>query len=981
MRPAIDRLQGAACIRRGTPISFTFNGRRLTGFEGDTLASALLANGERVVARSFKLHRPRGIVAAGVEEPNAIVTVGEGAWAVPNLRATEVELHDGLVARSVNCWPGPNLDVGAVAGLFSRLLPAGFYYKTFKWPGWWLYEGVIRRAAGLGVVPAEPDPDRYEHRHARCDVLVVGAGPAGLAAAATVARSGAQVMLVEQAPMAGGSLVGSDEMIDGVPSRTWIADRRGELDVNPNCTILMRTTAFGYYDHNHLGLIERVTDRLTDASPRHIPRERLWQVRAGCVVLATGAIQRPIIFPENDRPGVMLADAVVSYARRYGVRCGQKAVVFTLDDSGYAGAAAMHAAGIAVAAIVDPRPGEPPVGPPGAEVLRGWEVRGVAGRRGVSAVKVVPVDGAGSVRRIVADLLAMAGGWSPSIHLFCQSGGHPRFESGMFIPGDGPQRQVSAGAARGLFPTQACVDDGVLAGRDALAMLGLAQRPEALVRLPTDPRTAAHDWWSRHAPHHAWVDFQNDVTAADVALAAREGYRSVEHLKRYTTLGMAVDQGKTSNVNGLSLLAAVTERTPGETGTTRFRPPFTPVTLGALAGRRRGTLFAPLRRLPAHEEHRELGALFEEMGGWARPVAYPRNGEDLMGAAAREARAVRCAAGLFDASSLGKIEIRGPDAARFLDRVYANTMGTLKAGRVRYGLMLNENGVIIDDGVCACLATDHYLVGTTSGNAKRICAWLEEWHQTEWPDLRVAMLDVTAMWGTLALSGPTSRSILQAVGTDLDLAADAFPHMAVRCGHIAGVSARIARVSFTGEVSFEISIPAGKTADLWRRLLDAGASMGLTPVGIEAWMMLRAEKGYIHLGTETDGTTTPDDIGWGGPVRKKQGDFIGRRSLARPANQSAEREQFVGIQTLDPRNVLPVGAHLVSKGRTGGASEGWVSTSYASPVLGSSIALGRLRRGRERLGEELTALTPSGPVPVRVTEPCVYDPSGERLNG
>ncbi|MEA1672718.1 sarcosine oxidase subunit alpha family protein [Nitrospirillum sp. BR 11163] len=970
------RLLAGGLVDRTRPLRFTFDGRPYQGYQGDTLASALLANGVTVVGRSFKYHRPRGIMAAGVEEPNAIVTVGQGAAAVPNLKATEVDLTDGLVATAVNCWPSARRDLGALIGLLGPFMPSGFYYKTFKWPHWHWYEGLVRRAAGLGKTPTGPDPDSYEHLHAHCDVLVVGTGPAGLAAAMVAGAAGARVLVVEQEAALGGSLLYSGAVVDGMPGREWAARRIHALAAMPEVTLLPRTTATGYYDHNALSLLQRIDD----GSGR--PRQRLWQVRARRVVLATGALERPLVFPGNDRPGVMLLSSACRYANHYGVAAGRRLVVFTNNDTAYGHALALCGAGITVAAVVDCREVRTTAAvaleQAGIPVIRQGVVERTHGRAGLTAVTIATPGGR---RRVSCDALGMAGGWNPVVHLHCQAGGGLRWDEAglMFTPGPARQACRSAGAGNGSLGLADCLAEGHAAGLDAVAACGLAPTGTATPRAEAASSLAIQALWSVPGGK-AWVDFQNDVTADDIVLAAAENFRSVEHLKRYTTLGMAVDQGKTSNVNGLAILARQCGLSIPRTGTTRFRPPYTPVTLSAFRGPYRANLFRPRRLMPAHDWHQAHGAVFEDFSGWQRPAHYLRPGEDRDQAVRREALAVRTAAGLFEGSPLGKIEVKGPDAADFLDRVYVNTMSTLKLGRLRYGLMANENGVIMDDGVVARLAPDHFLVGTSSGNAGRVAEWLEEWLQCEWTGLRVLTAPVTSAWATLTLTGPRARAILDQVGVDFDPGAQHFPHMAFRDGHVAGIPARVARVSFTGEVSYEINVPAGEGTALWRRIMTVGAPLGLQPVGVDAWMDLRTEKGYLHVGADTDGTTTPLDVGWGPVIARKAKDFVGKRSLMRPDALRGDRLNFVGLEPVDPTQPLPVGAQLTLDAAEGGPTGGHVTSGCVSAVLGRPVALAMIRGGRDRMNQLAWVLGPSSPIPARIVPPLFYDPEGERLN-
>jgi sarcosine oxidase subunit alpha len=975
------RLRRGGRIDRARPLGFSFDGVEYGGFAGDTLASALLANGVRLVGRSFKLHRPRGVLSAGAEEANALVTLGEGALREPNVKATQVDLFDGLVASSQNAWPSLRHDVGALAGLAARFIPAGFYYKTFMWPSWARFETAIRHAAGLGVAPATADPSRYETRYAHCDILVVGAGPAGLAAAGEAAGAGARVLLVDEQSEPGGGLLS-----EPAASAQRVALTDG---IRGNC--MVRTTAVACYDHNTVMLIERLTDHLARPAHDEYARQCLWLVRAKAVILATGAFERPVLFADNDRPGIMLANAVRTYIERFAVLPGRNAVVVADDGSAMATVRSLIDAGATISAVVDrgaclPQQNIAELAALGIDRVAGSRIVRTDGRRQVASVTLQ--DRTGRRRRIACDLVAMAGGWTPNVHLFAQSGGGLRYDAAQhaLLPDRPGQACFAAGAARGVSDTAACIADGRARARAALAGIGLASAvvqdrkpdpPAASTRPSGLPDAAA---WRR-----SWVDFQNDVTVADIALAARENYRSVEHLKRYTTLGMAVDQGKTSNFNGLSVLAEMTGRDIAAVGTTQFRPPYTPVPLGAFAGSEVGEHFHPRRLLPTHDWQAAHGAVLEAYGGWERPACYRRQPDETeRQSVQREMLAVRQRVGLFDASPLGKIEVAGPDAAVFLDRIYANTISTLPIGRMRYGLMLNELGVIIDDGVVARRAADRFLVGTSSGGAERIAGWLEEWLQCEWPELAVVMASVTTAWATVTVSGPRARDMVGGWVTEIDLSAHAFPPMGFREGTLLGVPVRVARVSFTGELSFEISVPADRGAALWERLIADGATFGIEPVGVEAWLALRIEKGFIHVGADTDGTTVPDDIGFGRAVRAKQGDFVGRRSLTLPGNVGPGRLQLVGVTPVDARGGLVVGAHLCGAndaGKAASASQGYITSACHSPTLGRDVGLALLANGRSRLGELLQADDTAGRVDVRIVESCFYDPKGLRLHG
>lgn len=984
-KPGGFRLAAGGRVDRGRPLICTWNGRPLRAFAGDTLASALLANGVRVVGRSFKFHRPRGVLSAGVEEPNALVTLGVGARIEPSARATLVRVHEGLVARAQNCWPSVDHDLGRVLDLFAPLWPAGFYNKTFIRPSWHFYEGFVRRTAGLGPAPRAPDPDRYEHTNAHCDLLIVGGGPAGLAAAQTAVRAGARVILVEQDADLGGHLLGERTSIDGVNGAAWAA-AVGEALRARGMTVLTSTMAFGVYDHGCAGLVQRVAE---GTAPREsYRRERYWRVRARATLLATGAIEQPLVFERNDRPGIMLAGAVRCYANRYGVAAGSRVAIATNNDTSYATAFDLLEAGVGVAAVIDSRC-EPPADH--AEALRRRGVTLLAGatplrslgRPDLRAIEVE--DDSGRMRRIDCDVLAMSAGWSPTVHLFSHARGRLEHDAarGAFLPVRGTAPVAVAGGVAGTYNVRTALEDAQQSAAVTLEQLGFA-RPAAasivpsVVELEIGPTHGSARPSARARARRSWVDFQHDVTLADLELGVREGFEAIEHLKRYTTTGMAVDQGKTSNLNALRIAGDLTGRPPGKVGTTTFRPPYSPVTLGALAGRYIGERYAPRRLLPTDAEQRAFGALFEEAGGWMRPACYPRAGETRAQAIHREVLAVRDGAGLFDASPLGKIEVMGADAAWFLDRFYLNNVMTLEPGRLRYGIMLNENGIVIDDGTIARLAPKHFLITTTSGGASRIAGWLEEWRQCEWPDRDVIVTPVTTQWATLALSGPHAREVLSRLPADIDLAREAFPHLQIRCGSLAGAPARIYRVSFSGELSYEVNVPARCGAALWRALMEAGRDAGIAPYGIESLLVLRLEKGFLHVGADTDGTTNPADIGWGEVALKKKADYIGKRSLGRADNLRQDRLQLVGLTSSDADALVP-GAHLRLSGTAEG-SDGWVTSAAVSPTLGRPIALAMLRSGHARLGERVTLHAEERTGLAEVVPMSFYDPENQRVN-
>ncbi len=983
------RLESGGRIDRNRPLSFKFNGKRYWGLAGDTLASALLANGVRIVGRSFKLHRPRGLVGRWCEEPNAIVQLGGAETTTPNAKATQVELYEGLAARSVNCWPSARFDVLAPLQLASRLMPAGFYYKTFMWPSWRWFEPAVRRAAGLGSAPTHPDPDHYEERYEHCDVLVIGGGPAGIAAALAATRAGARVVLVEDRPVLGGALHWEEKTIDDRSALEWVASAVGELEAAPKARVLSRTTAFGCYDHNLVALSEKTQGQC----PHKGPRERLWQVRAAQIVLTSGAIERPIVFPDNDRPGVMLASAAMSYAVEYAVQPGRRAVLVTCGDSAYEAAESLRHRGVEIAAIVDTRadPGEAASGAQGAgiPVLAGFAPTRIHGARAVKAIEVRAMpSGAQRARgdvlhRLECDLVCVSGGWTPTVHLFSQARGALRYEPerAALVPSSGPKGYRCAGAAAGALSLHHCLTDGFAAGRQAAKAVGASNDSGRAPTAQADRAVVSSFWgspWNKR--RKAWVDVQNDVTRADLELAVHENMRSVEHIKRYTTTGMAVDQGKTSNMNALGVLSDLMRVPIPALGTTTFRPPYDPVTLGTLAARHVGRYYHPLRRTPLDQQHLEHAAVFEDYGGWRRPAWYAYHGGTREECIRTEKRAARTTVSLFDGSPLGKIEVRGPDSAEFLHRMYYNSIRTLPIGRARYGVMLSEHGVIIDDGLCMRLAEDHFLVSTTSGGAGRIFAAFEDWLQCEWPHLRVIVTNVTSAWGTIAVAGPRARELLGCLTTAIVLDRESLPHLSIRHGTLEGVPARVARVGFTGELSFEVSVPAGYAAALWERLIACGKALGALPIGVEALQELRTEKGYLHVGTDTDGRTLPADIGMGAVLANKSDDFVGRRSLERLDAKRPDRLQFVGIESADPSRVLPVGAHVVVDPDARSGSQGYVTSSCMSEALNRSVALGLVQAGRARIGQPVHIYANGRTWPARIASPHWYDSQSERLN-
>jgi sarcosine oxidase subunit alpha len=1000
---SVARLLAGGRISRDRKIRFSFDGRSYEGLEGDTLASALLANGVHLVGRSFKYHRPRGIMTAGPEEPSALVTVRrDEARSTPNLRATQVELYDGLVAVSQNRWPSLRFDLGRLTELFSPLLSAGFYYKTFMWPrsAWHrLYEPLVRRMAGLGEAPRLPDPDRYAQQHAHCEVLVVGAGPAGLAAALAASRGGARVILCDERPRFGGSLLSDDRSrIDGLAAADWVEAAIAELQRNPRVRLLPRTTAFGYFPHNHLGLSERITDHLS-APPAGLARERLWQVRAQRVVLATGSIEQPLVFPGNDRPGVMLAGAALRYLKEQAVLPGQRVVIATICDSAYRVALEMQAAGAQVVQIVDLRPDPSPAQPDGWQqrlrqagiaVETGARVLGSQGSNHLSAVEIGRVDAAGAAtgrRSIDCDLLLVAGGYVPSVHLFSQSRGKLRYDESLqaFVPGESAENERSVGACRGLYGLAATLQDGAAAGADAAAAAGcVGEEPRFEVMEDSTAATAGRLPRAEAAVPgpKAFVDFQHDVMLKDLDLAMREGFRSIEHIKRYTTTGMATDQGKTSNLNALHHAARELGKPVPSVGLTTFRMPYTPITFASLAGQARGESFDPVRRTPMHGWAVREGAVFEDVGMWKRARFFPRAGEDMHAAVARECRSVRGSCGVFDASTLGKIVVAGPGATAFMDRLYVNDWSKLAVGRCKYGVLLRDDGFVYDDGVVARLAADRFHVTTTTGGAARVLAMMEDYRQTEWTDLDVWLTSTTEQWAVIAVQGPRARELLAPLVDGLDISATALPHMAVVQGTLRGIPMMLFRVSFTGELGFEVNVPTDQGAAALDAICEAGKAYGLTPYGTETMHVLRAEKGFIIIGQDTDGTVTPDDVGLTWAIGKAKPDFVGKRALARSAMNSSDRKQLVGLLTRDPRVVLEEGAQVVDVPGQAPPMKliGHITSSYMSATLDRSIALAVVAGGRARIGQTLHVPMPSGEIAVEVCAPMFYDPKGARLN-
>ncbi|WP_137889048.1 sarcosine oxidase subunit alpha [Pseudomonas sp. 2FE] len=1006
----INRLSKGGRINRNQPLTFSFNGATYQGYAGDTLAAALLANGVDIIGRSFKYSRPRGIFAAGAEEPNAVLQIGSReATQIPNVRATQQALYSGLVANSCNGWPSVNNDLMGILGkVGGDMMAPGFYYKTFMYPQsmWMTYEKYIRKAAGLGRAPKENDPDRYDYLNQHCDVLVVGGGAAGLAAALAAGRAGSRVILADEQEEFGGHLLDSRESLDGKPAADWVAKAIAELKAMPEVVLLPRATVHGYHDHNFLTIHERRFDHLGETAPlgafgQPEARQRLHRVRAKRVVLAAGAHERPLVYGNNDVPGNMLAGAVSAYVRRYGVAPGKQLLLSTTNDYAYRVALDWLEAGLKVVAIADARPN--PRGAwveearaKGLRVLTGSAVIETRGSKRVSAARVAAIDPlAHKVTSpgewLECDLVATSGGYSPVVHLASHLGGKPTWREDIlaFVPGEGFQQRVCAGAMNGVFALGDVLADGFEAGVKAASDAGFspvsAELPKvfgrheeaglALFQVPHEKPTA-------RGPKQ-FVDLQNDVTAAGIELATREGFESVEHVKRYTALGFGTDQGKLGNINGLAIAARSMGISIPQMGTTMFRPNYTPVTFGAVAGRNCDALFDPVRYTALHNWHLKNGAEFEDVGQWKRPWYFPKNGEDLHAAVGRECKAVRDSVGILDASTLGKIDIQGADAREFLNRVYSNAWTKLDVGKARYGLMCKEDGMVFDDGVTACLADNHFLMTTTTGGAARVMSWLELYHQTEWPDLKVYFTSVTDHWATMTLSGPNSRKLLAEV-TDIDLDKDGFPFMTWKEGLVGGVPARVFRISFTGELSYEVNVQADYAMGVLEKIVAAGKQYNLTPYGTETMHVLRAEKGFIIVGQDTDGSVTPDDLNMGWCVgRTKPFSWIGWRGMNREDCVKDNRKQLVGLKPVDTNAVLPEGAQLVfdSKQQIPMTMVGHVTSSYYSTSMGYSFALALVKGGLKRMGEKVFAPLADGRmIEAEIVSSVFFDPKGDQQN-
>ncbi len=968
-------------------VSFTFDGKTFEGLEGDTLASALLANGVHLMGRSFKYHRPRGVLAAGVEEPNALMQISrDNSKTTPNVRASVQEIYDGMKAQSQNRYPSLNFDIGAVNNLLSPVFVAGFYYKTFKWPAVaWdkLYEPFIRRAAGLGEAPTEQDPDRYANRFAHCDVLVAGGGAAGLIAAKAAADKGKSVILCDENPEFGGWLLSdTDIRIDGQTGEEWSAEMVRQLLAMDNVRLLARTTCVGYFQQNMVVLNERVTEHLSRPNVE-LPRERMWQVRAGKVVIAQGAIERHMVFPDNDRPGIMLAGAAQTYLNKYGVAVGANVGVYTACDSAYAAAFDLAEEGVTIPVVIDHRDQvsddiRAQAKEFGIKVITGAHVYCTTGKLRVNSMSIRHHKASSGSEDFEIDALITCSGWTPSLHLYSQSRGKPQWDEATrrFLPGESPQECVSIGSCNG---TDELADIFVEA---AEAVGGKAQKPKIEDDVPTSSGMVGATGTSADKGK-AFVDFQNDVTAKDIALAVREGMHSIEHVKRYTTNGMATDQGKLSNMHGLAIAAKLLDKPIPQVGLTTFRAPYTPTTFGSFVGHARGALFDPTRKTPIHEWAVEQGAEFEPVSLWNRARYFPKAGETMDDAVDRECQTVRKTAGVFDASTLGKIEVVGPDAAAFMNIMYTNGWDKLRPGRAKYGIMCRDDGFIYDDGVVGKLSSTRFHVTTTTGGAARVLNMMEDFTQTEFPEMKVWLTSTTEQWATIAVQGPKAREIVEPLVSGVNIANEKFPHMSVAECQVCGVPARLFRISFTGELGFEINVPADYGRAVWEAVWARAEPLGACAYGTEAMHVMRAEKGFIIVGQDTDGTVTPHDAGLSWAVAKSKPDFVGKRGLQRPDLIAKGRRQLIGLKTKDPKKVLQEGAQIVADPEQSIPMKmvGFVTSSYWSGTLDQSIAMAMLEDGNARMGETLYVPMPDETIEVEVTGTVFYDPKGERLHG
>ena len=984
-------------INKDKKISFTFNGKRYLGYEGDTLASALLANGVHLVGRSFKYHRPRGFIGAGVDEPNAQVQLYSGAKTEPNAIATTIELVEGLVAKSQNCWPSVSFDFGEINNILNKFLPAGFYYKTFMWPkSFWhkIYEPIIRKAAGLGIAPLKPDPDRYEHKFEYCDILVVGSGPSGLASALAAAKNGAKVILAEDKPRFGGSLLTGEVTIGNKKGKEWAEEVILKLQSMPNVIVKNRSQVFGYYDHNMMVMLERTKDHI-EKPAKFTPRQRLWYIRAKEVIISTGSIERPLVFGNNDRPGIMLASAAKEYMRVYGVLVGKKPIIFTNNDSAYETAIDFKKNGIDPL-IVDVRRN------PDSSIVNeaknlGINIKfshGIVNAKGHLKVKSATIGKLNidkndyeNLEDISCDCICVSGNWTPTVHLSSQSGNKLKFDDQInaFIPNHSKQNESTIGSASGSYLLNENLEKGFKTGYNLSKKI---TKSDLKTPTPTSNEKVygqQDKFWCMPLPsnkhYKRCVDFQNDVYVSDIELAVREGFRSIEHVKRYTTLGMATDQGRTSNLNGLQLVSSIENKIIPEVGHTTFRPPYTPVTIGAIVGREVGKHYRPTRKSPMHSWHENNNAIFVDAGLWLRPRYYKQDKETLAGAAKREATNVRNNVGICDVTSLGKIDIKGPDSAEFLNRIYTNAWLKLPIGKARYGVMLREDGIIFDDGTTTRISENHYHMTTTTAQAANVLTHLEYYLQAVWPELSVNVLSTTEQWAGVALAGPNSRNLLNKLFSKTDTSNESIPFMGYKEAELFGVPARIFRISFSGELAYEINVESGYGVFMWEKIMEVGKEMNIEPYGTEALSTLRIEMGHV-AGSEIDGRVIASDLSLEGMLSKKK-DFIGKRSLSREAFINPNREKIVGVVPLDKKTMIPEGSHLVSDNNAilPNPKLGHISASCWSVEYNNPFSLAILKDGKKKIGEKLYALSPlkNISIPVEIVSSHYVDPKGERV--
>jgi len=995
------RINNKKFIDQTTRISFKFNGQILYGYKGDTLASALLANNIHLVGRSFKYHRPRGIMTCGSEEPNAIVQVGnDPSMTEPNTRATEIELYEGLEATSQNCWPSVNFDIGAINNFFSPFIPAAFYYKTFMWPAsfWEKYEHFIRKSAGLGKSPTKPDKDIYDHRYLHCDILIVGGGISGIIAAKIAAQNNLNTVLLDDKNNLGGTTLFQDNecfKINNSYSNEWLKKEIENLNSFKNLTVKTRTTLAAYHSYNYLLARENLTDHLSSNEKKDKIRQRLWKIRAKKVIIATGAMERPLIFNNNDRPGIILSSSIKKYIDYYGVKCGQKISLFTNNDTAYETAISLSKGGITVNSVIDIR------NKSNSSIVKEAEKLGIKihwkhtvvntnGYKRINSIELMNLsdDGTavvGNKLKEECDCLGISGGWTPRVHLFTQSGGKLKFrdKDNVFLPYKSSSEQISIGSCNGDFELGDVIENS---NKLVKEFLNINDSDYDNLEINCSKEIDKKNIWllpsdESFGKTKPFLDFQNDSTAKDIKLALREGFKSIEHVKRYTTTGMGTDQGKLSNMHALGIVAETTGVKMGKLGTTTFRPPYTPLTFGTIVGRNVGEFFDIFRRTPMNDWHVKNNAEFENVGQWKRAWYYPKNNESMYEAVQRESKAARDSAGILDASTLGKIDIQGSDASEFLNRVYTNAWSKLSVGKCRYGLMLNEDGMVYDDGVTTRLAENHYIMTTTTGGAANVLGKLEDYLQTEWPELEVYLTSVTDHFATVSICGPNSRKILNKVIPELNLSDENFPHMSFKNAKIGKINCRVMRISFTGEHSYEINIQANYGNSLWEKCMEAGKEFNITPYGTEAMHLLRAEKGFIIVGQDTDGTMTPIDLQMNWIVSKKKYDFIGKRSLYRSDTIREDRKQLVGLITEDPKEVLEEGAQIVAELNNKPIEMlGHVSSSYYSPNLNKSIALAVVRSGKNMMGKKLLIPMENRTINVIVADPVFLDKENKRLN-